>query len=74
MLQKSTRVKLAFYILQRFFTYYEGELSALAGPTPWGSDGDQLNRPQCIHCPKLAHPKDGAAEKQFFGLPFDASS
>ena len=45
----------------------------MAGPSPWGPDGDQLNHPQCIHWTKLAYPRDGAAEKQFIGLPFKAS-
>ena len=36
----------------------------MAEPSPWGPDGDQLNRPVSM----LAHPRDGTAEKQFIGL------
>ena len=32
-------------ITQCVFVYSSGELSALAGPCPWGPDGDQFTRP-----------------------------
>ena len=35
--------------------------------------GDQLTGPQFLHWSKVAHPRDGAAEKEFFGFAFNAS-
>ena len=35
--------------------------------------GDQLTGPQFLYWSKVAQPRDGAAEKEFFGLPFNAS-
>ena len=31
--------------------------------------GDQLTGPQFLHWSKVAHAKDGAAEKEFLALP-----
>ena len=36
---------------------------------PGDLKGDQLTGPQFLHWSKVAHPGDGAAEKEFFALP-----
>ena len=40
---------------------------------PGGITGDQLTGPQFLHWSKVVHPRDGAAEKEFFGFAFNAS-
>ena len=35
--------------------------------------GDQLTGPQFLYLSKVAHPRDGAAKKEFFGFAFNAS-
>ena len=36
---------------------------------PGDLKGDQLTGPQFLHWSKVAHPRDGAAEKKFLDLP-----
>ena len=40
---------------------------------PGDLTGHQLTGPQFLHWSKVAHPRDGAAEKEFFGFAFNAS-
>ena len=37
---------------------------------PGDLTGDQLTGPQFLHWSKVEHPRDGAAEKEFFGFAF----
>ena len=58
---------------REFSSTSEGPYVALAAASPWWPDGDQLTGPQFLYWSILANPRDGAAEKEFFGLPFNAS-
>ena len=51
-----------------FSSTSKGPYVALAATSPWWPDGDQLTGSQFLHWSKVAHPRDDAAEKEFFWL------